>query len=158
MNMKKIIVALAVFCAVASQSFAQMATVEVNSAAQLLWNIQQFYQMYDEYMAALQRIQQNYEQFQHAIEQAKSWSWDDISWDGDFDFRNEIQQAGRNVNSLLTDIRKARDALTRENITVNGHNYSFADLADVHGDKNITVFANDVADRTTNTFQSMADT
>ena len=62
------------------------------------------------------------------------------------------------MNSLLTDIRKARDALTRENITVNGHNYSFADLADIHGDKNITVFASDVVTKTTDTFRSMAET
>lgn len=156
--MKRLVLAVVLVCSVAWQGMAQLATVEVNSAAQLLWNIQQFYQMYDEYMAALQRIQQNYEMFQHSIEQARSWSWDDISWDGDFDFRNEIQQAGRQVNSLLTDIRKARDALTRENITVNGHNYSFADLADIHGDKNITVFASDVVTKTTDTFRSMAET
>ena len=43
--MKRLVLAVVLVCSVAWQGMAQLATVEVNSAAQLLWNIQQFYQM-----------------------------------------------------------------------------------------------------------------
>jgi len=118
-----------------------------------------FYQGYDQIMSTLQLIDQNYQQFQQAIEEAKSWNFDEVEWDGDLDFRNELYSAGSQVNDLLTNVRQAKNALTTENITVNGSSFSLADIAGFGDDsKNIGSFADSVIAEQKSKLKEMSET
>ena len=57
------------------------------------------YSTYDTVMNQIQMIQYQYEQLQHYIEQAKTWEFEDIEWDGDWDFRDEIKQATKSITT-----------------------------------------------------------
>ena len=72
-------------------SFINAAGLLTFDASNWLTAIDQLYSSYDMVMNTLKQIEQGYEQFQFHLEQAKSWDLDNISWDGDLDFRDEIK-------------------------------------------------------------------
>ncbi len=98
--------------------------------------IDRFYQGYDQVMNTITMIEQNYKQIQDAYERAKSWSFEELDFnDGDIlhsiDIRDEIKDAGNQINRQLNNIRKIRDTFNAKNIVMNGHTYSMKDLAGI---------------------------
>lgn len=115
----------------------------VFDAANWLSSIEEFYQGYDQIMNTLQMIEQNYKQIQMAIEQAKSWKFEDLDFnDGNllenFDIRDEIQDATKQVNRQLNNVRKIRDTFEKENMQIGNKKFSMKDLAGL-GDKDKTL-------------------
>lgn len=115
----------------------------VFDAANWLSSIEEFYQGYDQIMNTLQMIEQNYQQIQMAIEQAKSWKFEDLDFnDGNllenFDIRDEIQDATKQVNRQLNNVRKIRDTFEKENMQIGNKKFSMKDLAGL-GDKDKTL-------------------
>lgn len=115
----------------------------VFDAANWLSSIEKFYQGYDQIMNTLQMIEQNYQQIQMAIEQAKSWKFEDLDFnDGNFlenfDIRDEIQDATKQVNRQLNNVRKIRDTFEKENMQIGNKTFSMKDLAGL-GDKDKTL-------------------
>lgn len=94
-------------------------------------SLTKLYEMYDQTMNQIQMIQQKYEQMQFYIDRAANWKWEEIEWDGDLDFRNEITQATSHVDKQLTNIRKLRNSLSSNTITWGGQSYSLASLAGI---------------------------
>lgn len=91
--------------------------------------IDQLYSQYDMVMNTITTIENQYQQIQHAVERAKSIDWENIRFDGNFDIRNDIRDANRRVNSLLTQSRRIKETLTVQSIDCgNGNRYSLADL------------------------------
>lgn len=94
----------------------------------------QLYEMYDHTMNQIEMIRQKYEQMQFYIDRAANWNWQEIQWDGDLDFRNEITQATKQVNKQLTNIRKIKNSLTTNTVSWGGQSYSIASLAGINID------------------------
>ncbi len=94
----------------------------------------QLYEMYDQTMNQIEMIRQKYEQMQFYIDRAANWNWQEIQWDGDLDFRNEITQATKQVNKQLTNIRKIKNSLTTNTVSWGGQSYSIASLAGINID------------------------
>lgn len=90
--------------------------------------IDQLYEQYDMVMNTITQIENQYQQIQQAVERAKTIDWENISFDGDFDIRNDICDANKRVNSLLTQARRVRDTLTSPTIDCGNGRYSLADL------------------------------
>lgn len=113
--------------------------------------IDRFYQGYDQIMNTLTMIEQNYNQIQSAYERAKSWNFESLDFnDGDIlhsiDIRDEIKDAGTQINRELTNIRQIKEAFTNKNITMNGHSYSLKDLAGIgDADRSLLDMASDTA-------------
>lgn len=95
--------------------------------------IDQLYQQYDMVMNSITTIENQYMQIQHAVERAKSIDWDNISFDGDFDIRNDIKDANKRVNKLLNQARLIKNTITSPNIDCGYGRYSLADLCGMNG-------------------------
>lgn len=89
------------------------------------------YEMYDQTMNQIEMIQQKYEQMQFYVDRAANWNWQEIQWDGDLDFRNEITQATRQIDKQLTNIRKIKNSLTSNTVSWGGQSFSLASLAGI---------------------------
>lgn len=129
---RKLFVVCAIFICLSTKIFAS--GHPVFDAANWLAAIDRFYQGYDQIMNTIQIIEQNYQQIQQAIEQAKSWSFEDLDFnDGNFlenmDIRDEIQDATKQVNRQLNNVRKMRDTFCNENMTIGNKTFSMKDLA-----------------------------
>lgn len=90
--------------------------------------IDNLYQAYDMVNNTITTIENQYKQIQHSIEAAKSIDWDNIRFDGDFDIRNDIKDANRRVNRLLTQARNIKETITTPSIQCGEERYSIADL------------------------------
>ncbi|MCR5252589.1 MAG: hypothetical protein K6C98_02615 [Treponema sp.] len=90
--------------------------------------IDQLYQEYDMVKNTITQIENQYKSIQHSIEVAKSIDWDNINFDGDFDIRNDIKNANKRVNKLLTQARNIKTTLTTPSINCGNVKYSIADL------------------------------
>lgn len=90
--------------------------------------IDQLYQSYDMVTNTITQIENQYTQIQQAIERAKSIDWDNIRFDGDFDIRNDIRDANKRVNKLLTQARNIKKSITTPSINCGNARYSIADL------------------------------
>lgn len=144
-NVKKKIVLFFLICVFPAGSL--FANYPVFDATNWLNAIDQLYKTYDMVMNQITMIEQNYQQIQHAYEQAKSWKFNEIKWDGDLDFRNEIMNATSQVDKQLNHIRKIRDTFNKPNLVVNGKSYSLADLAGLGGsDKSMADYISDAMD------------
>ncbi len=147
------VVSAPVLEAIQSSSFVQQ-------ISQYLTAIDTLYSNYDMVMNTITQIENQYRTIQQAVERAKSIDWDNIRFDGDFDIRNDIRDANRRVNKLLTQARTIRNALTSNIIRAPGSNisYSLADLCGV-GDENKDVFtaAADIFGYMTDNMKSAAD-
>jgi hypothetical protein len=90
--------------------------------------IDQIYQAYDMVENTITQIEQQYEAIQKQVERAKSIDWDNIKFDGDFDIRNDIRDANKRVNKLLTSARNIRNLCTTPSISIGDAKYSISDL------------------------------
>lgn len=116
--------------------------------------IDELYASYDMVKNTITQIENQYAQIQQAIERAKSIDWDNIRFDGDFDIRNDLKDANRRVNKLLTQTRTVKDSLTQSVINVGGVQYSLADLCGAGSDgKNIFTAFNDTKKYMTESMQ-----
>ncbi len=126
--------------------------VNASVLSEFVASLTQLYEMYDHTMNQIEMIQQKYEQMQFYIDRAANWKWEDIQWDGDLDFRDEITQATKQVNKQLNNIRGIRNSLTSDTITFGNEDssgrvmsYSLASLCGVSidGQGNINDFVRD---------------
>lgn len=126
--MKKKILSIALsFCMIFSNIYA--AGYPVFDVTGWLTAIDQLYTQYDMVMNTLTTIENQYLQIQMAIERAKSIDWENLSFDGDFDIRNDIRDVNKKINALLSQSRRIKETLTIQNIDCgNGNRYSIADL------------------------------
>lgn len=114
------------------------AQLEVFDPTNWLSALDQVYQAYDQITKTITLIEQNYEQMAFYIDRARSFNFEEIEWDGDFDFRNEIFNATSQINKQLNNVRGVRDSFKKKNIRVGNKNYSFEDLVGL-GDENATI-------------------
>lgn len=115
-------------------SFINAAGLLTFDASNWLTAIDQLYSSYDMVMNTLKQIEQGYQQFQFHLEQAKSWDLENISWDGDLDFRDEIKSVTNRVNKQITNIRKIEEIFTTTQYSAGGMTFTVADLVGA-GDK-----------------------
>lgn len=94
-----------------------------------LGGIDRFYQNYDMVMNTYTQIENQIKTIQHAVEVAKGIDWENIRFDGDFDIRNDIRDATKRVNKMLTQVNKIKKTLTTPSINCGNVKYSIADLA-----------------------------
>lgn len=109
-------------------SFINAAGLLTFDASNWLTAIDQLYSSYDMVMNTLKQIEQGYQQFQFYLEQAKSWDLENISWDGDLDFRDEIKSVTNRVNKQITNIRKIEEIFTTKQYSAGGMTFTVADL------------------------------
>ena len=109
-------------------AFSFSAGTPVFDVSNLLTAIDQLYSSYDMVMNTLKQIEQGYQQFQFYLEQAKSWDLENISWDGDLDFRDEIKSVTNRVNKQITNIRKIEEIFTTKQYSAGGMTFTVADL------------------------------
>lgn len=93
-----------------------------------LSGIDRLYANYDMVKNTISQIENQYKQIQQAVERAKSIDWQNIRWDGDFDIRGEIKDAGKRVNRLLSQANNIKMAITKPSINCGNAKYSIADL------------------------------
>lgn len=109
-------------------SFINAAGLLTFDASNWIASIDQLYSSYDMVMNTLKQIEQGYQQFQFYLEQAKSWDLENISWDGDLDFRDEIKSVTNRVNKQITNIRKIEEIFTTTQYSAGGMTFTVADL------------------------------
>lgn len=119
---------IALFISLNMVAFSFSAGTPVFDVSNLLTAINQLYSSYDMVMNTLKQIEQGYQQFQFHLEQAKSWDLDNISWDGDLDFRDEIKSVTNRVNKQITNIRKIEEIFTTKQYSAGGMTFTVADL------------------------------
>ena len=125
--------------------------------------IDQLYQAYDMVNNTITQIENQYKSIQQSIEAAKSIDWDNIQFDGDFDIRNDIKDATKRVNKLLTQARNIKATITTPSINCGNVKYSIADLcgattSDVwESRKNLLTAITDYKYYMTNTMKTAVD-
>lgn len=125
--------------------------------------IDQLYQAYDMVNNTITQIENQYKSIQHSIEVAQSIDWDNIRFDGDFDIRNDIKDANRRVNRLLTQARNIKETITTPSINCGNVKYSIADLCGAttsdlwEGRKNMLTAVSDYKYYMTTTMKSAVD-
>lgn len=127
MHIKRIFFAI-VFGACICASHLHATGMPVFDISGWLTAIDQLYEQYDMVMNTITQIENQYTQIQQAVERAQSIDWENISFDGDFDIRNDIRDANKRVNSLLNQARQIQNTLTTPNIDCGNGRYSLADL------------------------------
>ena len=126
---KKLVSLIAAFSLIAFTPTTAFTTgYPVFDASNWLSAIDQLYQMYDMVNNTITQIENQYKSIQQSIEAAKSIDWDNIRFDGDFDIRNDIRDANKRVNRLLTQARNIKQTLTTPSINCGNVKYSIADL------------------------------
>lgn len=132
----------------------------VFDASNWLGTIDQLFQMYDMVQNTITQIENQYKSIQQAVERAKAIDWDNIRFDGDFDIRNDIKDANKRVNRMLTQMRNIKETLTTPSINCGNVKYSIADLCgassiDVgEGRKNLLTAVSDYRHYMTSTMKS----
>lgn len=117
--------------------------------------IDQLYQEYDMVMNSITQIENQYKQIQQAVERAKSIDWDNISFDGDFDIRNDIRDANKRVNKLLNQARIIKNTITTPTIDCGYGRFSLADLCGMNGsDHNFFMAVETMGSYMTNTMSA----
>ena len=127
MRIKRILFAI-IFGACLGASHIHATGMPVFDISGWLTAIDQLYTQYDMVMNTITQIENQYQQIQQAVERAKSIDWENISFDGDWDIRNDIKDANKRVNSLLNQTRQIQNTLTSPNIDCGNGRYSLADL------------------------------
>ena len=100
--------------------------------------IDSLYAIYDQIKTNIEQLKLQYERLQQAAKAVQGWKFDEIKWDGDFDFRNEISDFTRSIDRQLSNIRDLQSSLTAQNISIGGQNFSIADLVGA-GEKGKTI-------------------
>lgn len=105
--------------------------------------IDQVYQQYDMIMNTITQIENQYNMINQQVERAKAIDWNNITFDGDFDIRNDIRDATKRVNRLLTSARNIKNLMTKPSITCGNVRYSIADLVGAGTTNNDDLWEND---------------
>lgn len=123
-----------IFANIYSQGMLPVYDPAVNNSilTEFVTALTELYEMYDQTMNQIQMIEQNYERMQFYIDRAKTWDFNEVQWDGDLDFRNEIMDATSQINSQLTNIRQIRNSLTAKTVSFGGKSFSFASLCGIN--------------------------
>lgn len=100
--------------------------------------IDSLYAIYDQIKTNVEQLKLQYERLQQAAKAVQGWQFDEIKWDGDFDFRNEISDFTRSIDRQLSNIRDLQGSLTAQNISIGGQSFSIADLVGA-GEKGKTI-------------------
>lgn len=141
--MKKKILVFIAFCLVGIKGFSQMLTFDLEN---WLKSIDQLYASYDMVQNTITQIENQYKQIQMAINNAKNIDWNNVRFDGDFDIRNDINNAGKRVNRLLSSVSSIKESISTPSINFGYGSYSIADLCGVNGNgKNIIAATKDTA-------------
>lgn len=128
-----------------------------------LAGIDRLYAAYDMVNNTITQIENQYTQIQQAVERAKSIDWDNIRFDGDFDIRNDIKDANKRVNKLLTQARNIKKTITTPSINCGNVRYSIADLCGMTDPdesgvrKNILTALTDYKDYMSSTMKNAVD-
>lgn len=94
----------------------------------MLYAIDQLYSTYDMITNSITQIENQYKTINQAIENAKGIDWENIHFDGDLDIRDDIRDANKRVNRLLTQVNTIKDSLNTTIITTGDQSYSLADI------------------------------
>lgn len=94
----------------------------------MLYAIDQLYSTYDMITNSITQIENQYKAINQAIENAKGIDWENIHFDGDLDIRDDIRDANKRVNRLLTQVNTIKDSLNTTIITTGDQSYSLADI------------------------------
>lgn len=97
--------------------------------------IDNVYATYDMVNNSITQIENQYKQIQRAIDNAKNIDWDNISFDGDIDIRNDIRNATKKINRLLNDAREISETLETPFMNLGEKSYSIADLCGKKGNQ-----------------------
>lgn len=126
---------------ISSLSYAQVVSAVHDSINNIpivsnwLTAIDELYSNYDMVTNSITQIENQYKTINQAIENMKGIDWENIHFDGDFDIRNDIKDANKRVNRLLSQVNAIYDTLNTSIISVpGGTSYSIADLCG-HGDE-----------------------
>lgn len=132
MKIKKNFICLIMFTVICTTSFSQTIMHDpINNipiVSQWLTSIDELYTNYDMIMNTITQIENQYKSIQQAIENAKGIDWENIQFDGDFDIRDDIRNANKRVNSLLSQANAIKDTLNTTIIQTDGASYSLADI------------------------------
>lgn len=138
--MKKLKVLFVVFGVCLYDSFSLFAQSVVHDpinniplVSNWLTAIDTLYSNYDMVMNTITQIENQYKAINQAIENAKGIDWENIRFDGDFDIRDDIRDANKRVNKLLSQANAIKDTLNTSIISAGGVSYSLADICG-HGD------------------------
>ena len=152
---RKIRIVLVVLFLLKTGAWAQF---EVFDPTNWLEAINMCYQMYDQVTKSITMIEQNYEQMRFYIDRARSFYFEEIEWDGDLDFRNEIFNATSQIDKQLSNIRGVRDSFRKENIMIGGKSFSIEDLCGFgDSDKTIKDFVKDTWNEVKTTVEKAAE-
>jgi len=136
--MKKISIVIGLLILVKIGAFAQMVVHDpVNNVpiiSQWLTSIDELYANYDMIMNSITQIENQYKTIQQAIENAKGIDWENIQFDGDFDIRDDIRNANKRINALLSQVNAIKGTLNTTIIQTDGASYSLADICGAGGD------------------------
>ena len=132
----------------------------VFDGANWLKNIEELYATYDMVTNALHQLENQYKQIQMAVDSAKGIDWSNVQWDGDFDIRDDIKNANKRVNRLLTNVRIIEESLTEPSIKIGNANFSIQDLCCASGKDgaNITDAWNASKDFVSQSMRKICDT
>lgn len=120
--------------------------------------IDQLYTSYDMVMNTITQIEQAYEQYQYLIEQAKSWDFENIEWDGDWDFRDEISDVTKSVNKQIANIRRIEELFTVKQYTIGGMAFTVKDLIGAgDSDKTLDEILRNAGEVSKDSFANAAD-
>lgn len=130
--MKKLVILLSMIIFNTILSFAQMVVNDpINNipiVSNWLTSIDELYANYDMIMNSITQIENQWKSIQQAIENAKGIDWENIQFDGDFDIRDDIKNANKRVNALLSQVNAIKNTLNTTIIQTDGSSYSLADI------------------------------
>lgn len=136
-RIKKLFVVLGLFLCGSFSLFAQTIVHDPVNNIPLVSNwltaIDNLYSNYDMVMNTITQIENQYKAINQAIENAKGIDWENIRFDGDFDIRDDIRDANKRVNRLISQANAIKDTLSTSIISAGGVSYSLADICG-HGD------------------------
>lgn len=130
--MKKLVILLSMIFFNTTVSFSQHVVNDPINNIPIVSNwltaIDELYANYDMIMNSITQIENQYKTIQQAIENAKGIDWENIQFDGDFDIRDDIRNATKRVNALLTQVNTIKNTLNTSIIQTDGSSYSLADI------------------------------
>lgn len=140
MKKTKLFLFAGIICANCSMPcFAQLITHDAINNIPIISNwlvsIDKLYTSYDMVMNTITQIENQYKAINQAIDNMKGIDWENIQFDGDFDIRDDIRNANKRVNAMLTQANAIKDTLNTSIISTDGNSYSLADLCGF-GDEN----------------------
>jgi hypothetical protein len=110
----------------------------VIDVANLMQAINTLYAAYDQITAAIEQVQNTYQQLQKQIDMVKHMDWDKVgenigdmdvtSVDGILKLRHQIKDVTKLVNANMNLINNVQDTLTKKTVSFGGKKYTFGGL------------------------------